>query len=129
MSSSNSYSSLLRHFVLLFACFLVLPASADDVANAKQRIAARQGQVDNLKSSGLIGEANTGYLSERASLNGAQKSVLTAENADRKVLYAAVAAKSGLPTSEVGKRRADQIRAGSASGIWVQLPDGSWKKK
>jgi len=108
---------------------MAIPAFADDVAAAKQRIAARQAQVDSLKSSGLIGEANTGFLAERASLNGAQKAVLTAENADRKVLYAAVAAKSGIPTSEVGKRRADQIRAGSAAGIWIQQPDGSWKKK
>lgn len=127
MNSFNSSS--LRLFIFLFASILVIPAFANDVAAAKQRIAARQAQVDRLKSSGLIGEANTGLLAERGSLDGAQKGLIAAENADRKILYAAVAAKSGLPAAVVGKRRADQIRAGSAAGIWIQQPDGSWKKK
>lgn len=129
MNTSNSVFSFVRLFVFFFACTLVIPASADEVAAAKQRMAARQAQVDGLKSSGLAGEANTGYLAERGALSGAQKSVLGAENADRRVLYAAVAAKSGLSTAVVGQRRADQIRAGSAAGIWIQQPDGSWKKK
>ena len=81
-----------------------------------------------MKPSGLVGEANTGMLAARGNISGAQQSILMAENADRKILYAAVAAKSGISASEVGKRRAKQIREGSASGIWVQLPDGTWKK-
>ena len=108
---------------------LTSSAMANAVTDAKQRMSARQGQVDTMKTAGLAGEANTGYLVKRGNLNASQQKVLSAENADRKVLYAAVASKTGSTVAVVGKRRADQIRSNSASGVWIQLADGSWKKK
>ena len=120
----------LRLFTILALTFFGFAARAlaDDVADAKQHIAARQSDVAALKQSGALGENNRGLLEVRAA-GGNAASVAADENRDRGVLYAEVAKKTGVSADEVGRARAKQIAANSAAGVWLQHDDGSWYKK
>ncbi len=55
--------------------------------------------------------------------------MISAENTDREVVYAALAKQTGSSADQVGRARAKQIAAGSAAGVWVQKEDGTWQKK
>ena len=55
--------------------------------------------------------------------------VVAAENADRRKVYEAIAAKEGTSPELVGRRRALQIANNAASGSWLQAADGKWYKK
>ena len=86
----------------------------------------RIGQIDTLKTQGVLGEDNRGFLSVRS---GDDQGVAAAENADRAAVYAAIAQKAGSSADAVGKARAKQIAAASAKGVWVQAENGQWAKK
>ncbi|HYD84252.1 MAG TPA: YdbL family protein, partial [Opitutus sp.] len=86
------------------------------------------GQIDQLKSSGAVGENNRGFLEVRGG-GGDASSVVRAENADRETVYAAIAKQTGSSAEQVGRARARQIAAGSAPGVWLQREDGNWYKK
>jgi len=124
-------TSSLRCFLLVAALGLgaaVVPARAQDLAAVKARMTQRLSQVDDLKAKGAIGENNRGFLEERGG-GGNAAGVVSAENADRGAVYAALAKQTGGSADQVGRARAKQIAAGSAAGVWVQKEDGSWYKK
>lgn len=120
-------TSLLRY---LFICVMLLGlaplASAQNLGEIRARMEKRVGQVDALKASGVLGENNLGFLTVRT---GDDQGVAAAENADRGVVYAALAKQTGATADAVGKARAKQIFAASAKGVWVQSPSGEWVKK
>jgi uncharacterized protein len=120
-------TSLFRHlFVCVMLLGLVPLASAQNLGEIRARMEKRVSQVDTLKASGVLGENNQGFLTVRA---GDDQGVAAAENADRGVVYAALAKQTGASAEAVGKARAKQIFAGSAKGVWVQTPTGEWVKK
>lgn len=122
-----------RHITLLVT-FIVLMAGAvpeiyaADLSAVKARMSQRLGKVVSLKQSGAFGENNLGYLSARKSLSAADAKLLAAENADRKAVYIAIAAKAKSSASTVGKTRAASIRKTAPAGTWVQLASGKWKR-
>lgn len=113
---------------LVLGTFVAVPVvhAQDDV---RQRQAARLPQVDALKLDGKFGENNSGYLEARSGLSGNEQDILNAENADRRTVYAAIAKKTGTSAENVGKTRASQLAERSASGLWLQRPNGEWYKK
>lgn len=116
-------------FVALFA--IALPSAtvyAQDLGAVKARMSQRLRQLDELKSKGAIGENNRGFVEARAA-DAAAGPVISSENADREVVYAALAKQTGSSADQVGRARAKQIAAGSAAGVWVQKEDGTWQKK
>jgi uncharacterized protein YdbL (DUF1318 family) len=116
-------------FVALFA--IALPSVtvyAQDLGAVKARMSQRLRQLDELKSKGAIGENNRGFVEARAA-DAAAGPVISSENADREVVYAALAKQTGSSADQVGRARAKQIAAGSAAGVWVQKEDGTWQKK
>jgi uncharacterized protein len=123
--------SALRCFIFVSALALggaVLPALAQDLDAVKARMSQRLSQVDALKSNGAVGENNRGFLDVRGG-GGDAAGVVSAENADREVVYAALAKKTGSSADQVGRARAKQIAAASAAGVWLQREDGAWYKK
>ena len=106
----------------------VLPARAQDLGPVKARMSQRLSQVDALKSNGAVGENNRGLLEVRGG-GGDAASVVSAENADRGIVYAALAKQTGSSADQVGRARAKQIAAASAAGVWLQREDGAWYKK
>lgn len=115
----------------LFFAFLCLSlvagtVRAESLGDIRSRMEKRVSLVDQLKKAGVLGENNRGFLEVRS---GNDQGVVAAENADRAVVYAAIAQKAGTSTDDVGRARAKQIAAASAAGVWVQAENGQWAKK
>lgn len=124
-------TSLSRLF-LIVSCFVfaltATVAPAQDLGAVKARMAQRLPQLDGLKAKGVIGENNRGLVEARGS-DAAAGAVISAENADRETVYAALAKQTGSTADQVGRARAKQLAASSAAGVWVQKEDGTWAKK
>jgi uncharacterized protein len=103
-------------------------APAQDLGAVRARMAERLPQVDALKASGAIGEDNQGYVSVREAQGNASE-VVSAENADRRVVYESIAKQTGTSAEAVGRQRAQRIAAQSAAGVWLQREDGNWYRK
>jgi uncharacterized protein YdbL (DUF1318 family) len=115
--------------LIILSTLLAVPAMADSVESAKERIKERLEQIDQMKSLGQVGENANGYLSARGPLGPRQNSLMEAENADRLVIYTSVAETAGQSVDEVGKQRAVRIAGIARSGVWLQRPDGEWLQK
>ena len=122
--------------ILLRLCLLVgllsggvaSAQAAEDLGAVKARLAQRLGSLDQLKSSGAVGETNRGLVDLRAA-SPAAGDLVAAENRDRGIVYAAIAQQTGSTVETVGRARAKQIAAASAPGVWVQRESGEWYKK
>jgi uncharacterized protein len=122
--------------ILLLICLLVgllsagvvAARAAEDLGAVKARLAQRLGSLDQLKSSGAVGETNRGLVDLRAA-SPAAGDLVAAENRDRGIVYAAIAQQTGSTVETVGRARAKQIAAASAPGVWVQRESGEWYKK
>lgn len=99
---------------------------AQDLGAIRDRMEQRVSQIDTLKTQGILGENNLGFLDVRS---GDDQGVAAAENADRSAVYEALAKKTGTTAEAVGKARARRIAASSAKGVWVQAENGQWSKK
>jgi uncharacterized protein len=118
---------LLRYLLIGVMLLGLAPlASAQNLSEIRARMEKRVASVDALKASGVLGENNSGFLEVRSGSDGG---VAAAENADRGVVYAALAKQTGATADAVGKARAKQIFAASAKGVWVQSPAGEWLQK
>ncbi|MEX0325057.1 MAG: YdbL family protein [Puniceicoccaceae bacterium] len=121
--------------ILSFLPFLfllaVLPgtALANPAKEATERIKDRLAQVDSMKAAGEVGEDAVGFLAPRSELGPRQQSILDAENADRRIIYAAIASRAGQTVEAVGQQRAIQIATRARPGVWLQKPDGEWYRK
>jgi len=103
--------------------------AAEDQSAIQKRMIERVESIDGLKTKAVIGENNKGFLEQRGPLQPDQTSIMNAENADRKALYAILAERLGLTVSVVGQGRAEDLRNKSAAGVWLQKPSGEWYKK
>lgn len=123
-------SILLRICLLvgLLSAGVVAAGAAEDLGAVKARLAQRLGSLDQLKSSGAVGETNRGLVDLRAA-SPAAGDLVAAENRDRGIVYAAIAQQTGSTVETVGRARAKQIAAASAPGVWVQRESGEWYKK
>lgn len=123
--------SLFRLFPLIAALvlgFATATVHAQDLGAVKARMDERVGKVDELKAKGAVGENNRGLLEVRGG-DAEAGAVVSAENSDREVVYAALAKQTGSTAELVGKARAKKIAANSAAGVWLQKEDGAWYKK
>ncbi len=109
------------------AVFLSIPAAAQ-AGSVKERMAARAPEILSLKSQGIVGENNQGYLEIRRDDGGAS-GLVKAENKDRKMVYKAIAAKTGGSVAQVGQRAAARRAQVAGAGEWLQKPSGEWYRK
>ncbi len=109
----------------LTSSFLVPSAMAEGI---QARMKARLPVIKALKSEGIIGENNRGFL-EFVGNKKKQADVMQAENKDRQKVYAAIAKKQGVTAEVVGKRRALQIMQNARLGEWLQNEQGQWYQK
>ncbi len=122
-------------FIPLFAIAVLLFGAAtprvlaEDLGAVKQRMDQRVAAIDGLKQRGMVGENNRGFLEARGALSGAESQTVTAENADRSTVYAALARQAGSSADQVGRARAKYIAQRSAAGVWLQDEGGNWYRK
>jgi uncharacterized protein len=114
--------------LLAFGLTTTATVRAQDLGAVKARIAERLAKLDAQKASGAIGENNRGFVEVRGG-DAETSSVVSAENSDREVVYAALGKQTGASADQVGRARAKQIAANSAAGVWLQREDGTWYKK
>jgi uncharacterized protein YdbL (DUF1318 family) len=111
--------------VLILGILISNAYSADSI---KKRMIDRLPIIKDLKTRGIVGENNLGFLE----FIGDQKEkadVVKAENRDRKSVYDAIAKKQGTTTDVVGKHRAAQIAGKARAGQMLQDANGKWYKK
>jgi uncharacterized protein YdbL (DUF1318 family) len=94
----------------------------------KQRMIARLPAIKSLKSSGIVGENNKGFL-EFIGNKRENEEVVSAENKDRQAVYEAIAKQQGTTVEVVGKHRAIQIANKAQAGEWLQDGNGKWYQK
>jgi uncharacterized protein YdbL (DUF1318 family) len=111
--------------VLIFTCGY---AFAQDANELKTRMKERLPIIQALKSKGIIGENNLGYLQFVSSVKE-QEGLVNSENTDRKAVYTAIANQQGASVDLVGKRRAIQIAENAGAGEWLQDNAGKWYQK
>ncbi len=112
---------------LLIIC-LIVSSQFVFAAGIKERMKSRLPVIHELKTQGIIGETNNGYLGfvgdKRAS-----EDVITAENKDRNAIYKHFAKQQKTTVDVVekvqGKRKAQKMKPGQ----YYQTPDGAWVKK
>ena len=88
--------------VVGFACV----SQADDLSDAKERRKVRRAQIVELVKAGDATEGDDGCLAPKTGLDATKTAVVNAENADRKIGYAAIAKANGKTVEEVGKQAA-----------------------
>jgi len=122
---SFCYAIIALFVLLVFSTEANCFAGADDI---KARMKSRLPTIVQLKSAGIVGEDNSGYL---GFVTGKKKeaTVVEAENSDRKKVYSAIAKQQGTSVDLVGQRRAKQIAERAKSGEWLQDEVGKWYKK
>ncbi|HHT9124641.1 MAG TPA: YdbL family protein [Candidatus Brocadiia bacterium] len=116
---------LLSLIIIPTAVIISLTHAEEDV---KSRMKSRLPTILTLKAKGMIGENYEGYL-ECLGNDTSNKSVVDAENKDRKIVYSDIAKGQGTTADVVGKRRAKQIAEKAKPGEWVQKENGEWYQK
>ncbi|HTQ30964.1 MAG TPA: YdbL family protein [Opitutaceae bacterium] len=96
---------------------------------ARERMEQRLPALDAMKTRGVVGENNQGFLEVRDGGGEAAAKLVAAENQDRTLVYANIAKKYNTTPDEVGRRRARKIAENSSPGVWLQAPDGTWYQK
>jgi uncharacterized protein YdbL (DUF1318 family) len=116
---------------LLGGLFLLAVFVQAESAELKERFLQRMPQLEKMKDQGWIGENNLGFLVFRSDAGQSKENIeiVSAENEDRKTVYAEIAAKVNTSAEAVGKRRAAQIAALAAVGHWLQDAEGNWYQK
>ena len=125
-----------RHsiFYAIIALFTLLIFTADGNCFAgandiKARMQNRLPTIVKLKSDGLVGENNKGYLEFVPGAAKKNANIIAAENNDRQAVYGAIAKQQGTTPKLVGERRAKQIGQKASSGSWLQDSSGKWYRK
>jgi uncharacterized protein len=120
-------------FPILISLILLTGIIADAIAFAgsediKKHMLDRLPAILSLKQQGVVGENNKGFLEFIGSIKTGQETV-SAENADRRTVYEAIAKQQGSTVGLVGTRRAIQIAETAQPGEWLQDSNGKWYRK
>jgi uncharacterized protein len=113
---------------LMLTAFLFIMSSVSFAQDIKARFKDRLPQIIELKSRGIIGETNQGYL-DYVGGSREMQNVVEAENRDRRIVYEEIAKQQGVSVQAVGQRRALQLRDLANPGDWVQNDAGAWYRK
>ena len=124
-------SHFLRITLLLVAMFLGSAAmrAAEGLGAVKARMEQRIAPLNEMKGRGAVGENNQGFVEARGNATPSDQGIISQENADRRTVYAAIAAQTGATPDAVGKHRAQQIASIALRGHWIQDPSGAWRQK
>ena len=117
-----------RNILLILVASLFAFSANTFAQGIKERMKERLPIIEALKGDGVIGENNSGYL-EFLGPKKPKEEVVKAENADRALIYSAIAKKQGTSAELVGKRRAAKIFEIADPGEWIQDAQGNWIQK
>ncbi len=87
---------------------------------------ALAGSLQDLRASGALGEAASGYVVAREANATAEANAI---NQKRKVVYSKKATTQGASIEQVGQIYAREIVNQVPAGTWIQNQAGKWLKK
>jgi uncharacterized protein YdbL (DUF1318 family) len=94
----------------------------------QQRFKDRYPAILELKSKGVVGETDDGFLDWVEKKDSKSADLINQENADRKELYKEVAKKEGTTDDVVAKHAAERNLKKAKNGEYVKV-EGKWHKK
>ncbi|WP_024334910.1 YdbL family protein [Desulfotignum balticum] len=115
------------YMIIGIAAVLTL-ADSVPAQGIKERMKERLPVIAQLKTQGIVGENNRGYL-DFVGNEKTHEALIAQENQDRKTVYAHIAKQQNTSLSVVEKNRALQLIERAAPGTYVQMPDGTWVQK
>lgn len=101
-----------------------LPASVEEAVNRRKD---RREELLSLEAAGSIGETHHGMVMVKKSAGNAQ-GLANAENADRELIYQAVADKNGSSKDEVAALYAKRLQRDAPAGTPIET-DSGWQIK
>ena len=119
--------NLFKIHMVIIVC-LVISSQFALAGGIKERMKQRLPVIADLKTKGIIGENNRGYLGFVTSVR-AREDVIAAENKDRKMVYTHFAKQQNTTPNVVEKIQAKRKADKANPGEFFQNPDGSWQKK
>jgi uncharacterized protein len=125
----------LRFAVILFlgAFALAAPAmAASSLPELRQRFKQRYPELQQLKTQGKLGETSKGYVEAvkaEYARDATVEKAMSAENADRRELYQALAKEAGTAPGDVAAHNAARNFGKAQPGEWLQSADGKWFQK
>ena len=125
MNRTQRFVSSIAGITLALILLHTATAVADEL---QERMKARLPEIVALKTKGVIGENHLGFL-EFVGQQREGADIVAAENADRRQLYAAIAAKTGAAVEQVGQRAAIKWRNNLGPGEYFKTADGTWIQK
>jgi len=106
-------------------------ALSPEVEEAALRRKGRLVELSSLEAAGVIGENKNGLV-EVKGVQGADSSasqIIDEENADRMLIYQALAKRNGTSVEEVQRLYAKRLQLDAPLGTPVEDPDGKWEVK
>ena len=122
----NIKHSLKIFIILVFTVVVCFQTAA--AQGIKERMKQRLPAIAELKSQGIVGENNQGYLGF-VSGKKAMEDVVNAENKDRKAVYAYFAEQQNTTIDVVETVQAKRKAEKANPGEFFQTPEGKWVKK
>lgn len=122
----NIHKVFKLHVLVIFC--LIVSSQFVFAAGIKERMIQRLPAIADLKTKGIIGEDNKGYLGFVTSTR-AQEDVIAAENVDRKAVYTHFAKQQNTTLDLVEKVQAERKAEKAQPGEFFQNPGGAWVKK
>jgi hypothetical protein len=119
---------LLTVGAILLGGWLAGTARAQNLDEVKARMLERAPTIEALVANKTVGENADGYL-EFVGAAREQEALVAAENADRKLVYAAIAGKTNSTVELVARRRAQQIAEKAKPGTMLRDAAGAWSEK
>jgi len=107
---------------------LVISSQFVLASGIKERMKQRLPAIAALKTKGIIGENNKGYIGFVTSTTE-QEAVVNAENKDRKKVYTYFAKQQNTTLDVVEKVQAQRKAEKTDPGEFFQNSDGAWVKK
>ncbi len=122
----NERKTLIVIVLVLLGVLVFIGTSV--AAGIEERMKQRLPAIVALKTQGIVGESNRGYL---AFVTGqkSQEALVTSENKDRKAIYTHIAKQQNTSLDLVEKRRAIALAKRAIPGEFFQNSNGAWIKK
>jgi uncharacterized protein YdbL (DUF1318 family) len=127
---SSVFLALLIMVSSCFASQYAIKEMTPSVNRALKGRQARYAELQTLKRAGAVGENNRGYVTSLG--GGSSGAVVSAENADREVIYRTLVDQNSLGANgmrEVEKAFAEVQAEKAAPGEMVQSAAGDWQAK
>jgi hypothetical protein len=117
---------MMRSIVAIALLVTAAAAFAQELDGLRESFRARYPELVAAKRAGAIGENSAGFVE---AVKGGSAELVNAENADRRKLYAALAAKENISPEQVAQRNAQRNFGKAQPGEWLKGGDGKWTQK